>query len=326
MRYLPQRRSIAALRNIEHSSHTRTIGIALISNVLIAVAKLVAGLMTGSAGMLAESGHSFADTINEILLGISLKRSQKSADPLHPFGHGRERFLWAFVAALASFIIGGCVSIGLAIRQFTATERTENQTASWIVLAFALVADGVSWLQSLKQSREEAGIRGMGLRSYLKRTSDPILRAIVVEDSAAVIGTFIAAGGLLASHLLSSPIPDAIASLLIGILLAGTAIGLARPLADFLIGRSLPSELLNQIHEIMATSPLIKSVIGVQAIYTGPEEVIVAAKIVPSCSAVAELAAEMDKLDSQIRETVPFVADVFIDITQVADPRPKAST
>lgn len=268
--------------------------------------------------MLAESGHSFADTINEILLGIALGRSQKLADDDHPFGYGRERFLWAFVAALASFIIGGCLSIGLAIRQFTSPERAENQLASWLVLAFGLTADGVSWFQSVKQAREEAGIRSMGLRTYLKRTSDPILRAIVVEDSAAIIGTFIAAGGLLASHLFRSAVPDAIASLLIGLLLAGTAIGLARPLADFLIGRSLAPEFVDKIHALMKASPVIEKVLGVQAIYTGPEEVIVAAKILPNCGTVVELTNEMDKLDHQIREAVPFVADVFIDITQAS--------
>src|SRR4051812_4222686 len=107
IRRLPQRRSKAALRSATAVDHRRTIFIALAGNILIAVAKLGAGLVTGSAAMLSEAGHSFADSVNEILLGVSLGRSHKPPDKSHPFGHGRERFLWAFVAAMASFIVGG---------------------------------------------------------------------------------------------------------------------------------------------------------------------------------------------------------------------------
>lgn len=320
LRSLPQRRSRAALRSATAVNHRRTIFIALAGNVVIAVAKLVAGIITGSAAMLSEAGHSFADSINEILLGVSLGRSRIPADPSHPTGHGRERFLWAFIAAMASFIIGGCVSIGLALRQFGRPERTGNQTLAWIVLAIAFVADGVSILQSLDEAREQAKERKVSTWFYLGISSDPILRAIVVEDSAALIGTALAACGLLVSRLAGSNTPDSIASLLIGILLALTAIGLARPLANFLVGRPLPENFERQIYQLMVESPGIKEVIGLQTVYTGPEEVVVAAKILPACSTVDELAKEMDLLDHRIREAVPYVADVFVDITSTNHP------
>lgn len=315
LRSLPHRRSKAALRGASKVDHKRTIFIALVGNVVIAIAKLVAGLMTGSAAMLSEAAHSFADSINEVFLGISLGRSQRPADSDHPFGFGRERFLWAFVAAIASFTIGGCVSIGLALRQFSVGKPNGHQAAAWIVLAVAFVADGISFLQGIDEARGPARERELSVWRYLRVSSDPILRAIVVEDSAAIIGTLLAALGLLLSSISGSHLYDSIASLLIGLLLALTALGLAQPLADFLIGRSLPEVFLKQIYEIMEDSPGIREVIGLQAVYTGPEEAIVAAKIRASCSTVDELAKEMDALDHRIREAIPFVADVFVDVT-----------
>ncbi len=315
LRSLPPRRSRAALRSATGVNHRRTIFIALAGNIVIAIAKLVAGVMTGSAAMLAEAGHSFADCINEVLLGVSLGRSKMPQDKDHPFGHGRERFLWAFVAAMASFIIGGCVSIGLAIRQFGNGKVTGNATVAFIVLGVAFVADGVSFFQGIGEARDQAKERKLSVWRYLRISSDPILRAIVVEDSAALIGTVLAALGLFVSRIVGSNIPDSCASLLIGLLLALTALGLARPLAAFLIGRSLPEVLLKQIHQLMQDSPGIREVIGLQAIYTGPEEAVVVAKILPACSTVDELAKEMDVLDHLIREAVPFVADVFVDVT-----------
>src|SRR5437667_10871972 len=123
----PHRRSRAALENIESHESTRTILFALAANVVIAIAKLISGLISGSTALLAESAHSLADASNEVFLGISLRRAARPADDLHPLGHGRERFLWAFLAAIASFLIGGCFSVALAIRQFV---RGEMMTGS----------------------------------------------------------------------------------------------------------------------------------------------------------------------------------------------------
>src|SRR5712692_10477783 len=184
----PYLRSRAALLKIERSEGWRTIIIALVANVVIAIAKLVSGLLSGSTAMLAEAAHSLADASNEVLLGISLRRAKRPADDRHPLGHGRERFLWAFMAAIASFLIGGCFSVAIAIRQLAHGEATRNATAAWIVLAIAFLADGASLLQSLRQARNDARERGWGIWSHLVRSSDPTVRAVVVEDSAALIG------------------------------------------------------------------------------------------------------------------------------------------
>jgi cation diffusion facilitator family transporter len=312
----PHRRSRAAQQTIERSDSARTIVVALAANVVIAIAKLVAGLMSGSTAMLAESAHSLADATNEVLLGISLRRASAPPDDLHPLGHGRERFLWAFMAAIASFLIGGCFSIGMAIRELARGEMTGNVTAAWIVLGVAFVGDGISFVQSLRQAKNDAKERGRNVWLHLLRSSDPTVRAVVVEDSAALIGLVIAAVGLLLSHQMKSGRPDAIASLLIGLLMAATAFGLARPLADFLVGKSLAPEFLEEIRAVIDSDHAVEETISLQAVYIGPEEVIVSAKIRPSSSMSTEdLGRAMDDLDKALREASPFVADVYIDVT-----------
>lgn len=294
----------------------RTIVIALVANVVIAVAKLIAGLLSRSTAMLAEAAHSFADSLNEVLLAVSLKRARRPADAVHPLGHGRESFLWALMAAIASFLIGGCLSIALAIREFEAPGSMRSHLAAWVVLGISFLADGTSWLQSMGQARRKAQEHGWPVWRHLLRASDPIVRAIVIEDSAALIGLALAAGGLLLSGITGSSRPDAVASLLIGILLAVTAFGLARPLADFLVGRSLPPEQLEKLQSILTASPAIDEVLHIQAVYTGPEQAIVAAKVHPSSKLTTEeLTRAMDDLDHKLRAASPFVADVFIDVT-----------
>src|SRR5881227_2867517 len=131
----PHRRSRAALQRIRSKESTRTILVALAANVVIAVAKLITGLISGSTALLAEAAHSLADASNEVLLGISLRRGAVPADDRHPLGHGRERFLWAFLAAIASFLIGGCFSVAIAVRQLARGEAMTGSTTAWIVLA-----------------------------------------------------------------------------------------------------------------------------------------------------------------------------------------------
>ena len=319
LRTPPPRRSRAALRRLASGESLRTVFIALAANAVIAIAKLIAGIVPGSSAMLSEAAHSFADSLNEVFLGISLRRARRPPHPTHPLGHGRESYLWALMAAIASFLIGGCLSVFVAIRQFGSHEAMGRHLASWIVLAISFAADGTSWLQSLGQARREARERKRSVSQHLILSSDPLVRAIVVEDSAALIGLLIAAVGLALSQMLGTNTPDAVASLLIGILLAVTAFGLAKPLADFLVGRSLHPKLLAEIHKIVEQCPTIEKVLYLQAVYTGPEEVIVAAKVSPRKNiSVEELARSMDDIDRRLRESSEFVADVYLDVTSIA--------
>jgi len=312
----PYRRSRAALEKIKSGESIRTVVIALVVNVVIAAAKLVTGLISGSTALIAEAAHSLADASNEVLLGISLRRASAPPDEDHPLGHGRERFLWAFLAAIATFLTGGCFSVAIAIRQLAHGEQLGSPTAAAIVLAVAFVGDGLSLAQSIRQANAEARKRGFDLWRHLMRSSDPTVRAIVVEDGAALIGVLFAAGGLVLSHQLGSSKPDAIASLLIGLLMAAIALFLGFNLADFLVGKSLPPELLEGIRKLIASDKAVREIVSLQAVYIGPEEAIVAAKIRPSPEMKAEeLSKAMDELDRKLRETSPYVGDVYIDVT-----------
>jgi cation diffusion facilitator family transporter len=310
------RHSAAALRTGDSRRNERSIVVALLANVVVAAAKLAAGLTTGSAALLAEAGHSAADSVNELLLGLSLRHARRPADELHPFGHGGARFLWAFIAAISSFLIGGCISVALAVHELLVGAAVERFLVGWIVLAIAFAADGVSLLQGLAQTRREAALWGESPTAFLRHTSDPTLRAIVVEDTAALVGVVLAAAGLLLHQVAGLTNADAIAALLIGVLLAATAVGLARPLADLLIGRSLPPARLARVYAILAQSPSIDEVLSVQAVYGAPQEVVVAAKVHPAPGRTAdELASALDGIDHALRQELPEVAEVFIDLT-----------
>ncbi len=314
---LPQRRSATALRRAGAGDGTRTVVIAFLANVVIAVAKLIVGLASRSTSMLAEAAHSMADSINEVFLAVGLYRQGAPADATHPSGHGRERFLWSFIAVISSFLIGGCVSIALALTKVKEQQTVSNSLAAWIVLGISFVAEGVSWLQSMRQARTQAKEYEISMWTYMRYSSDPLVRAIVVEDSAALIGLCLAAGGLFFSTIFATNAPDTLASLLIGILLAITAFALARSLADFLVGRSLPAPQLERLHTIIKEEPAVEEVLALRATYSGPEEVIVLGKIRPSPDlSIQQLTRAMDDLDHKIRDALPLVADVFIDVSR----------
>ena len=204
----------------------------------------------------------------------------------------------------------------MAISELEARHPVSAGLVVWIVLAISFAADGTSWLQSMRQARRQAKEYGVTVWRYILRSSDPVVCAAVFEDSAALVGLGLAAGGLLLSKVLRSSVPDSLASLLIGVLLSATAFGLARPLADFLVGRSLPAPLLEKLYAIFREDAAIEQVLSLRAIYTGPEEVVVVAKVHPSASLnIEQLTRAMDDLDHRIRLALPLVADVFIDVT-----------
>jgi len=316
LRILPQRRSATALRRVTEGHSERTIFIALFANIVIAIAKLIGGLVSGSTGMLAEAAHSAADTVNEIFLAVGFYRARQPADARHPLGHGRERFLWSFMAAIASFLIGGCLSVAMAIAQLKAQHPVAGGLTAWIILAVAFAADGISWLRGMRQARRQAKEYKLSVWRYILRSSDPVVRAVVFEDSAALIGVVVASAGLFLSGILKTSMPDSLASLVIGLLLAVTAFGLARPFADFLVGRSAPLPLLEKLHALFIEDEAVEQIVSLRAIYLGPEEVVVMAKVRPSAKMnIEKLARAMDDLDRKIRQELPVVADVYIDIT-----------
>jgi cation diffusion facilitator family transporter len=314
-RVRPQR-SAATLRALRSPANRLSLAVAFAANVGVAAAKLGAGLVTGSAALLAEAAHSGADSTNEVLLALSLRSSSRPADREHPLGYGGARFLWAFLATIASFLVGGCLSIALAIHDLVQGSVVTSALVAWIVLAVAAIGDGLSLVQTTRQARRQASDWGMSTIDYLRTTSDPTLRALAVEDSAALVGVAIAAAGLLVTELGGSAKSDAIASLLIGVLLGATAIGLARPLADLLIGRSMRPERLAYARQLVTDSPYVEEVLNIYGLYIAPQEVLLAAHVHPADGLDADqLAVGLDELDVLLRRKLPEIGEIVIDVT-----------
>lgn len=310
------RHSGASLGARRSHGSSRSLIVAFVANLFVAAAKLAAGLMTGSAALLAEAAHSLADSTNEVMLGVSFRRARRPADAEHPFGYGGLRFLWAFLAAISSFLIGGCLSVGLAVNDLLHGNVIDEFLVAWIVLGIAALADGTALVQTMRQARREAALWDLPTIRYLRHTSDPTLRALAVEDTAALIGLGLAAAGLLVHELGGPASSDAIASLLIGLLLGLTAIGLARPLADLLIGRSILPARLELARRTLAESPAVDEIRQLYAVHVAPQEVLLAAKVHPVADMDAdELAEAMDEIDSRLRAELPEIGEVFIDVT-----------
>src|SRR6266576_6295584 len=275
------RHSAASLRASRSHGSRRSLIVAFAANLFVAAAKLAAGLITGSAALLAEAAHSLADSTNEVMLGVSFRRARRPADAEHPFGYGALRFLWAFLAAISSFLIGGCLSVGLAVNDLLHGNAIDEFLVAWIVLGIAALADGTALVQTMRQARREDALWDLPTIRYLRHTSDPTLRTLAVEDTAALIGLGLAAAGLLVHELGGPASSDAIASLLIGLLLGLTAIGLARPLADLLIGRSIMPARLELARRTLAESPAVDEIRQLYAVHVAPQEVLLAAKVHP---------------------------------------------
>src|SRR3954469_6542881 len=175
---------------------TVTVIIAFVANLGIAVAKTVVALLTGSASMLAESAHSWADTGNEIFLLVADRKSRRPPDAAHPFGYGREAYVWSMLAALGLFTAGAVVSVWNGVSALLREEAETSYLWAWIVLGIAFVFEGTSFLQAFRQTRREAEHLDVELFEHALNTSDPTLRAVFAEDSAALIGIVLAALGI----------------------------------------------------------------------------------------------------------------------------------
>ncbi len=225
----------------------RTVIIAFVVNLMVAVAKSVAAMVTGSASMLAEAAHSWADTGNEIFLLVAERRGDKARDPSHPMGYGRETYVWSMFAAFGLFTAGAVVSIYHGITELVHPEEASDYLVAYLVLAFSFLLEGVSFAQAVRQTRASARKLGRGVGDHILNTSDPTLRAVFFEDAAALIGILLAGSGVLLHQLTGSPVPDAIGSILVGILLACVAVVLIDRNRRFLVGENVRPELREDV-------------------------------------------------------------------------------
>jgi cation diffusion facilitator family transporter len=259
---------------------TVTVVVAFLANLAIAVAKTAVALLTGSASMLAESAHSWADTGNQILLLVADRKARRPPDDSHPFGYGRESYVWAMFAALGLFTAGAVVSVWNGISKLSETGGEDvSYTWAYVVLGVAFVLEGISFTQAFRQTRREAGRLNRAVLEHAFRTSDPTLRAVFAEDSAALIGLVIAATGIALHQVTGDPLYDAIGSILVGLLLGAVAIVLINQNRRFLTGQEADPALREAAIRRIKEMAEVARVVYVRLEFVGPRQVLLVASV-----------------------------------------------
>jgi cation diffusion facilitator family transporter len=302
------------------SESLRTVLVAFGANVLVASAKTAAAVVTGSASILAEAAHSWADAGNEVFLAIAIRRSRRPPDRSHPLGHGREAYIWSLFAALGLFVAGAAVSITHGVQELVRPEPAGDFVIGYVVLAASFVFDGISLLQSVRQARHEAESFHRDLIEHVLATSDPTLRAVFAEDSAALIGLVIAGAGLGGHQLTGSPVPDAIGSIMVGLLLAVVAIVLINHNRRFLIGQEVDPRVRAATLQALLDAPEVARVTYLRLEIVGPRRVSVIGDVdLSGDDTESHVAVRLRALEARISES-PAVAGVVLSLSAPDEP------
>jgi cation diffusion facilitator family transporter len=252
---------------------------ALAANTTIAVAKGTAAALTGSPALLAETLHTVADAGNEVFLFVAIRRSRQPPDATHPLGYGPERYYWALLAAIGMFVVGGAVSIWDGTRALFHPPGLDDFWVGVGVLLVALVLDASSRVVALRQLRSQAARREQTLREVLRETPDPTVVTVYFEDTIDVLGALLALLALVLHRWLHSGIPDALASIVIGLLLCYMASRLTSRNRDLLTNQSVPERYVQRLRARLEREEAIREVTRMEAVYLGPAEVLVAAEV-----------------------------------------------
>ncbi|MFF0265502.1 cation diffusion facilitator family transporter [Kribbella sp. NPDC004536] len=302
-----------------------TVLLAGAANLVIAIAKVVAGLLSGSTALLAEAAHSVADTLNQAFLLTALHRSRKPADVRHPFGYGMERYFWSLLAAVGILVLGAGFSITEGLRSIFAPSPIAALAVIYPVLAISFVFEGSSWLRAMLQLRREARAAGVPLRQHL-RTAEPAVKTVAFEDSAALVGLLIAAVGVTLAVVTGEHVWDGAASIAIGVLLIVVAFTLGRDNKAMLIGRALPTDVQREIRAIIAGEPGIVDVLDLLSLQLAPDQVLVVATVdlVDSGTTGAAIEQLAEQIDVKVRQEHPSIRHLYLDPTP-GDPRQRLS-
>ncbi len=285
---------------------------ALAGNLLIAVTKFGAALYTGSSAMLSEAIHSVVDTGNQGLVLLGLSRSAKPADPAHPFGYGMEIYFWSFVVAMLIFGLGAGVSFYEGVSKLMNPEPIESFTANYVVIAAAFLFEGASWLVGYREFNRSRGDEGMILA--IRRSKDPTVFTVLFEDTAALLGLVAALGGLLAVQFLHVPWADAAASLVIAVILAVVATGLAYETKGLLTGEAATGPTVEAIRRIALDEEPVTGINELRTVHFGPYDLLVTISLdFRDDATLAEIEATVSRLERNIRERFPGIGRVFIE-------------
>ena len=299
---------------------TTTVVIAFIANLLIAISKSVVAAVTGSASMLAESAHSWADTGNQVLLLVADRRARRPADPQHPYGYGREAYVWSMLAALGLFTAGAVVSVWNGVSALFHEHTEASYTWAWVVLGIAFVFEGASFLQALRQTRREARHLDLDVFEHALNTSDPTLRAVFAEDSAALTVIVVAALGIGLSQLTGSPVFDAVGSIAVGLLLGVVAIVLINQNRRYLTGMESNERLRNAAVDKVKSMPQVDKVTYLRLEYVGPRQVLLMTRVdFAGDEPEPDVARSLRKLEKALEED-PNITEAVITLSTPDEP------
>lgn len=284
---------------------------ALAANLGIAVAKFVAAAITGSSSMLTEGFHSVVDSFNQLLLLYGQHRGKRPPDAAYPFGYGRELYFWSFVVAILIFGVGAGVSIYEGWVHIEEPEPLRDPLVNYIVLGIAFLLEGGSWVVAIRGFA--ASNRGRGWWQAVRRSKDPTGFIVLFEDSAALAGLIVAAIGVWASHTLSDPRIDGIASIVIGVILGIVAALLAREAKGLLIGEGADPAIVARVRAIVDSYPQITAVNHVRTIHTAPESIFVAISADFDDTLTMGVAETLiEQIETELKAAEPMLSSIYI--------------
>ncbi|SDL19911.1 cation diffusion facilitator family transporter [Streptomyces indicus] len=294
------------------SGGTKAIVAALAANLAIAVAKFVAFIFSGSSSMLAESVHSLADSGNQGLLLLGGKKAQRAATPQHPFGYGRERYIYAFLVSIVLFSVGGMFAIYEGYEKIKHPHEIDHWYWPVGVLVFAIIAETFSFRTAIKESN---AIRGkQSWKEFVRRAKAPELPVVLLEDLGALVGLILALVGVSLALATGNGVWDGIGTLCIGVLLILIAIVLAAETKSLLLGESAGADEVAKIEAAMVDGETVTRIIHMRTLHLGPEELLVAAKVaVQHDDTAAEVAAAINAAEDRIRAAVPIARVIYLE-------------
>jgi cation diffusion facilitator family transporter len=296
----------------------------MFANLGIAVAKFIAWIVSGSASMLAEAIHSLADTGNQILLLLGGRLSKRRADADHPFGYGRERYVYAFLVSIILFTVGGLFSISHGIDKLQHPHALENVWVPVTVLLISIVLESFSLRTAIRESNHVRG-KDQSWVSFVRHAKAPELPVVLLEDIAALIGLVFALLGVTLTAITGNSVYDAVGTLLIGSLLVVVAIVLGIETKSLLVGEGATMADHDRILAALEGGPQVERVIHMKTLYLGPDELLVAAKLgFASDRLLGEIANDIDVIEARVREAVPTARVIYLepDILRTTSPAP----
>ncbi len=296
---------------------TAVVVVALGCNLAIAASKFVAYTWTGSSAMLSEAIHSLVDSANQALLFLGLKRAQRPADARHPFGYSKELYFWSFIVAMILFSLGAGVAIYEGVEKILHPHPIENAYISYIVLGVAIVLESISTWKALAEFNARRGRQGA--ISALRHSKDPALFAIVLEDLAALAGLAVAFIGIFLADKFGIAEADAVASIVIGLILGGVAVFMSTEIRSLIVGEAaspaMRSGIRNLIHAELGTGRPIRAINEIRTMHLGPEDVLVAASVdFHDNGTVTDVEATTARLEQAIRTRYPAVRNLFLEV------------